>query len=276
MIVAGAVTASGNRPHLEVGLVLRRSWEVWHRSWGLFVGAAAIVQIPVSLAALAAAWVTQVDIRSTRSWQYVVVAAAVAVWATLGHHVVLAIAERIEAGKIAGRPPREERLLRDLPWRRLVLADVLVLAAITAGIVAFVVPGVVLAVLLAPAFVLLAMERGPVLSTLRRSCQLVRRDFAATALLIGGAWALTQIAGVALATVAEVVHKGAIVEVASQFAVNIVLGSLGAVVVVITTFALVHAASPGTSDEANATVGAPGGAVIPPFPVRSMSLAAPG
>ena len=60
--------------------------------------------------------------------------------------------------------------------------------------------------------------------------KLVRRDFVATGLLVGGAWALTQLAGVALATLGEVVHKGAVVEVASQFAVNIVLGSLSAVV----------------------------------------------
>ncbi len=255
--------------------MLRRSWEVWHDSWGLFLAAAAIVQIPVALAAVAAAWATQVDVRSTRSWQFGAVAVAVALWATLGHHAVLAIAERIEAAKYAGRPPRRDRLLRDLPWRRIVLADVVVLAAITAGIVAFVVPGVVLAVLLAPAFVLLAMERGPVLSTLQRSCQLVWRDFFATALLVGGAWALTQLAGVALATLGEIVDKGAIVEVAAQFAANIVLGSLAAVVVVITTFELVQAAAPSTPGASDSRVDPPNSAITVGFPEHSTSGAAP-
>lgn len=76
---------------------------------------AAIVQIPVALAAIAATWVGHVDIHSTRSWQYGVVAVSVALWATLGHHVVLAIAERIEAAQVAGRAPDRGRVLRDLP-----------------------------------------------------------------------------------------------------------------------------------------------------------------
>lgn len=242
-VSTGPVTAtpSGAGAGLQVGPVLRRSWEVWRGSWGLFLAAAAIVQTPVALAAVAAAWATDVDVSSSSSWQYAVVALVVAVWATLGHHVVLAIAERIEAANLAGRQPRRDCLLRELPWLRLALADAVVLVAVGAGIALFVVPGVVLAVLLAPTFVLLAMERGPVPSALRRSCQLVSGDFAATALLVGGAWALTQLAGVALATLGEVVHQGVVVEVALQFAVNIVLGSLAAVVVVITTFELVKA-----------------------------------
>lgn len=273
MIVPGAVTASGHGSRLEVGSVLRRSWEVWRGSWRLFVAAAAIVQTPVALAAVAAAWATQVDVRSPRSWQFGAVAVAVVVWATLGHHAVLAIAERIEAAKLAGRPPRRDRLLRDLPWRRLVFADVVVLAAVGAGIALLVIPGVVLAALLAPAFVLLAMERGPVLFTLQRSCQLVRRDFVATALLVGGAWALTQLAGVALATLGEIVHTGAIVEVVSQFAVNIVLGSLGAVVVVITTFELVAAEAASESGASDGVLAQPAAGSSHPFRATRRSVA---
>ncbi len=222
---------------------LRRSWVVWRGSWGLFLAAAAIVQTPVALAAVAAAWATDVDVSASVSWQYGVVALIVAAWATMGHHVVLAIAERIEAANIAGRPPRHDRVLRELPWLRLALADVLVLVAVGAGIALFVAPGVVVAVLLAPTFVLLAMERESVRAAIARSCRLVRREFVATMLLVGGAWTLTQLAGVALATVGEVVDSGVVVQVILQFAVNIVLGSLGAVVVVITTFELVEADS---------------------------------
>lgn len=134
---------------LELGGVLRRSWEVWHRSRGLFLTGATIVQTPVALAAIAAAWVTDIDIRSVHTWQYGVVSLAVVLWATLWHHGVLAIAERIEAAEVTGRPPRS-RWLRDLPWRRLLLADVLVLVAVLAGIAALVIPGLVVAVLLAP------------------------------------------------------------------------------------------------------------------------------
>ncbi len=225
---------------------------MWRGARGLFLAAAAIVQIPVALAAVAAAWATDIEIDSPYSWQYAAVAVVVALWASLGHHVVLAIAERIEAAREAGMEPRRSGLLRDLPWLRLALADVLVLAAVVAGIVAFVIPGVVLAVLLAPAFPLLAMEGRPVLPTLRRSCRLVRSDFFPTLALIGGSWAVTQLAGVLVATLGEAIAKGAIVEVVLQFAVNIVLGSLGAVIIVTTTFRLVQA-DRARSDRGHAT-----------------------
>jgi hypothetical protein len=236
VIVAGGK----NRPGVAIVPVLRRSWEMWRGSSGLFIAAAAIVQIPVALAAVAATWAADIEIDSPYSWQYVAVALVVALWATLGHHVVLAIAERIEAAREAGREPRRSGLLRDLPWLRLALADALVLAAVLAGIVAFVIPGLVLAVLLAPAFPLLAMEGRPVLPTLRRSCRLVRSNFVPTLVLIGGSWAVTQLAGVLVAALGEAIDKGAIVEVVLEFAVDVVLGSLGAVVVVTTTFRLVQ------------------------------------
>ena len=61
---------------------------------------------------------------------------------------------------------------------------------------------------------------------------------------------MTQLVGVVMATLAEAIDKGAIVEVVLQFAVDIVLGSLGAVVVVTTTFRLVETdrarSAPGT------------------------------
>lgn len=78
------------------------------------------------------------------------------------------------------------------------------------------------------------------LATLKRSFEIVRHEFAPTLLLTGGAWAITQLAGLAVATLGETVDKGVIVAVVGQFATNIVLGSLGAVIVVITTFRLVE------------------------------------
>lgn len=242
MVVASHVGAPGpgHRPRLAIVPVLRRSWEMWRGARGLFLAAAAIVQIPVALAAVAAAWATGIDIDTPNSWQYAAVALVVALWATLGHHVVLAIAERIEAARETGQEPHRSGLLRDLPWLRLALADVLVLVVVVAGLVAFVIPGVVLAVLLAPAFPLLAMEGQPVLPTLRRSWQLVRSNFLPALVLIGGTWAATQLVAVVVAALGAAIDKGAIVEVVSEFAVEIVLGSLGAVVVVTTTFRLVQ------------------------------------
>ncbi len=72
------------------------------------------------------------------------------------------------------------------------------LVAVIAGLAALIIPGVVLAVLLTPVFPLLAIEGRPVRATLRRSCQLVRHEFAATLMLVGGVWALTQLAAVGL------------------------------------------------------------------------------
>lgn len=81
------------------------------------------------------------------------------------------------------RPVTVRRVLRTLPWGRLVLADIAVAAAVVAGLVAFVIPGLVLANLLVITGPVIEIEDAAVRAALRRSGHLVRPYFWRVALL---------------------------------------------------------------------------------------------
>jgi hypothetical protein len=75
------------------------------------------------------------------------------------------------------------QVMRSLPWVRLVLADLLVVVLIVAGLLALVIPGLVLLNLLAVTGPVIEIEHRPVLAALRRSARLVRHHFWTVALL---------------------------------------------------------------------------------------------
>jgi hypothetical protein len=93
--------------------------------------------------------------------------------------------------RLVGTPQRSSgevtvrRVLRTLPWVSLVVADVLASVLVVAGIVALVIPGLVIFNLLTVVGPVIEIERLSPVSGLRRSAQLVRRHFWPVALLVG-------------------------------------------------------------------------------------------
>lgn len=75
------------------------------------------------------------------------------------------------------------QVVRALPWRRLVLADLLVVLIVVIGLVALVIPGLVAMTLLAVVGPLIDLEHDRVVTALRRSAHLVRQHFWTVALL---------------------------------------------------------------------------------------------
>jgi hypothetical protein len=74
-------------------------------------------------------------------------------------------------------------VLRHLPWRRLILADLLAGLLIAAGTIALVIPGLLVTNLLVVVGPVVEIEDRPVVAALRRSAHLVRQHFWAVALL---------------------------------------------------------------------------------------------
>jgi hypothetical protein len=74
-------------------------------------------------------------------------------------------------------------VLRTLPWIRLIVADLTVTVAFLAGLLALVIPGLVVLNLFAVVGPVIEIERRPVFAALRRSAHLVRRHFWTVALL---------------------------------------------------------------------------------------------
>jgi hypothetical protein len=75
-------------------------------------------------------------------------------------------------------------VLRTLPYRRLILADLLVTGLVTLGLFALVVPGVVIFTLFCLAAPIINIEGESALKALRRSAQLVRGRFWLTLILV--------------------------------------------------------------------------------------------
>jgi hypothetical protein len=93
-------------------------------------------------------------------------------------------------GKLVGEAEDGEestsvrRVLRTLPWGRLVLADVLVVLLVVTGLIALVIPGLVAVNLFAVVGPVIEIENKPVIAALRRSAHLVRQHFWTVALLV--------------------------------------------------------------------------------------------
>jgi hypothetical protein len=75
-------------------------------------------------------------------------------------------------------------VLRTLPYRRLILADVLVTGLVTLGFLALIVPGLVLFTLLCLTAPIINIEGQPALRAMRRSAQLVRGRFWLTLIVV--------------------------------------------------------------------------------------------
>lgn len=75
------------------------------------------------------------------------------------------------------------RVLRRLPWFRLVWADILVALLVVTGLIALVIPGLVAINLFAVVGPVIEIENRPVIAALRRSAHLVRQHFWKVALL---------------------------------------------------------------------------------------------
>lgn len=83
-----------------------------------------------------------------------------------------------------GRDPLTFRqVVCSLPWLRLLGADVLVAAAVLAGLLLLVVPGLVILTLLSVVGPVIEIERPPIIAAMRRSAQLTRRHIGTVVLL---------------------------------------------------------------------------------------------
>jgi hypothetical protein len=84
-----------------------------------------------------------------------------------------------------GKPPSIWQVARGLPWGRLILADLLVGLLVLIGVLALVIPGLILLSLLAVVAPVIEIEDRRVLAALRRSARLVRPHFWWVLLLAG-------------------------------------------------------------------------------------------
>jgi hypothetical protein len=124
------------------------------------------------------------------------------------------------------------RVLRTLPWGRLVLADVLVVLLVVIGLAALVIPGLAAINLFAVVGPVIEIENRPVIAALRRSAHLVRQHFWAVALLVtlplAVASEMDSVAPkpVSVAAILEILAVRGIAEALAEAAIGLVLVEL--------------------------------------------------
>ena len=88
-----------------------------------------------------------------------------------------------EHGTLASQRPTIRQVAADLPWRRLIGADLMVALLVIIGLVALIIPGLIVITLFAVTGPVIEIERRPVFAALRRSAVLARQHFWTVVLL---------------------------------------------------------------------------------------------
>lgn len=123
----------------------------------------------------------------------VAVAIVTLVGSTLGDQFYSGLVEEAVTEWRAGhRRASLRKLVRDLPFARLVAVDLIVTAAIIVGFLLFIVPGIVVFTWFALAAPVVTIERHGVRDALRRSRELVRGSFWRVLAILGSVLVLTE------------------------------------------------------------------------------------
>ena len=83
----------------------------------------------------------------------------------------------------ASQRPSIRQVAADLPWRRLIGADLMIALLVIIGLVALIIPGLIVITLFAVTGPVIEIERRPVFGALRRSAALARQHFWTVVLL---------------------------------------------------------------------------------------------
>lgn len=222
---------------LSVRRIARETGRSFAADWPRLLAIAAVIELPLVVVEVTLHVVP--GVRSLFEHDALVpVVLLVMVYGSLSHYFLAGVVERFVHADRAGHPaPTLGAIVRDLPWSRLIAADLLLTTCIGIGLVFFVVPGLAAATWFALTLPLVNLEGRRVLDAFRRSVELVR----------GHAW---RVAAITVSTflgpelvIAAVVAAGSTGHVVADALVHAVpatlLLPLAALPVVLTTFDLV-------------------------------------
>jgi hypothetical protein len=225
---------------LSVRAVLRASLSAWKRDFGFLTILAVILEAPIVLAEVAAAHGNGNYVGTDEGFTISLSAGALFLTSSLVHHFLAGVMESIERShREEHHLPTLRELAKQLPWLRLIIADLLIAGAITVGLILFIVPGILIGALTAITLPLLNMERQPIGPTLRRSFRLTQHSLWRVVVL----WLLTTVvlqgAQEVVGEVAEHFTKSTTGEFVAHLAAQVVFLPMVALPMVMLAFELV-------------------------------------
>lgn len=235
---------------LRVGAIADGSLETWRRNVRSLTVLAAGLEVPLVVAEIALHLTP--GLRNLVDDDFTLTGAAlvVLVYGSLSHHFLAGLLERVVASERGGhhRPGLRDVLL-GLPWRRLIVADLLLTSMVAAGLSFFVVPGLVILTWFAVTLPIVNLERRPVLASFARSYHLVRGNSLRVFAVAVSAFAIPEFVIASIASLTHHLTHNPTLGAIGHAVPAIVLMPIAALPLVILAFDLVdldNAATPGT------------------------------
>jgi len=225
---------------LSIRAILAGSARIWRKDlWSLTLLAAAL-ELPLVVADVALALVPGLRTATEERLTLGGLSFVVVLYGSLSHHFLAGVLERIVASeRRAHRRPHLGEVLADLPWARMLVADVALTAMLLVGLMAFVVPGLLVLTWFSIALPIINLERTGVAAGFIRSYRLVRGHSWRVFAVALGAFAIPE---VAIGVIASLVHHLAdspVLTVIGHAVPAIVLMPIAALPIVVMAFDLV-------------------------------------
>jgi len=206
---------------------------------------AVCLELPLLLADLALHVGSGITLSTDKSLAINAFSVPVALYGILSHHFLSGLLERLVGAEGHGQAnPTLREIIHELPWRRLVAADLLVTLLVVLGYLAFIIPGMLIATWMTPLLVIVNLERQSIWESMKRSYQLVRGHFWRVFVLGFLAVALFAIVVDLVVAIAEGIGHSFAVQALSHAVPSTLLMPIAALPIVVLTFDLVALAGP--------------------------------
>ena len=232
-------------PKLSLRATARGMLDVFLHRWRFLFAVAALVFLPLSALEALGDGFTELEIEGTDPLldaEAIGVFAVASFVALLGEQFYAGVAEEATGEWRSGHAPRPlRRLAAELPYGRLLVADVVIAVATVAGLLLLVVPGLLVFTWFSLTAPVITLEDRSVRAALRRSRELVRGSFWRVAGILLVLLIATETATEGLVALAEdALGHGFLVEWLGAAAGNIALAPVYALAVVVIMYELIE------------------------------------
>lgn len=238
-------------PRLPTRRVLAEAWDIYRREL-LFVlpallvarasvvlAATLIVELPLTVAHLVSADGVADGLGWSGGTGLVVEVGIAGLYASIGHHFLSGVLERVVAADRHGHEtPTLRQTFRGLPWGRLIVADLVLAVGLTLLLVAFVVPRIVIGPFLACVMPLLSMRHENLRTVWGASWRLVRGSWLPVAVAMTVAFVLQTVLIEGTGHLVEVLTHDHTLESVAHGLAGILIIPFAALVPVVITFDL--------------------------------------
>jgi hypothetical protein len=159
---------------LRLGVVTRDSLRTWRRDFWQLTLLATALEAPIAVVELI--WHVDPQIQVTSGAPFFsAFSLPLILYSNLSHHFLSGLLERFVGAERHGHERLTlVELVRDLPWLKLVAADLLLALVTAIGFLLLLVPGFIVATMFAVVLPIVNLERRGVIDSFRRSATLVR------------------------------------------------------------------------------------------------------